>query len=72
MIIDGQNLHIFSKSRQTLDLQALETLVSDAIFLFAPCAEDVKLEVLSSLWFVVLFRIFGYQRCSFVSVSLND
>ena len=72
MIIDGQNLHIFSKSHQTLDLQALETLVLDAILLFAPCAEDVKLEVLSSLWFVVLFRFFGYQCCSFVSGSLND
>ena len=29
----------------------------------------MKLEVWSWLWFIALF---GYQRCSFVSVSLND
>ena len=66
MILDAQNLHTFSQSPSNSSLASLE---ARRHLLVCSRAEDVKLEVLSWLWFVALF---GYQRCSFVSVSLND
>ena len=41
-------------------------------FLVCSRADDAKLEVCGRCGFFALFSLFGYQRCSFVFVSLND
>ena len=69
MILDAQNLHTFSPKPVKLQFGKLRSVSLDAICWFAHVPKTWRLEVWSWLWFVALF---GYQRCSFVSVSLND
>ena len=80
MILDTQNLHTYSQSRQTLGLQPTSASFRTYFLVFSH-AEHVKL-VLCSLppWSrcccfecsVVFCCLSVWLRCSFVFVSLND
>ena len=67
------NAYIFIPSPKAVKLQVckLRGISFRCHFLVCSCAEHVKLEVLSSLWFIALFCLFSYQHCSFVSVSFE-